>query len=111
MKITSIGLFLSLLAAVVVTGCVEMDFGKTGKQPEPVAEEPVQKRYEKVTASRLNLRERGSSKARILAVLQRDEPVEILTVKKGYWSRLCLMKMKNLIYLKLKPIKCLQQFM
>ena len=32
----------------------------------------------------MNLRESGSSKAKILAVLKRDESVEILTVKKGW---------------------------
>lgn len=89
MRVISIRLFLFVLVPVVIAGCVEINTGFLGKKtkpPEPEIEQPVvvQKRFEIVTASRLNLRARASSKGKILTVLKRNESVEILSEKKRW---------------------------
>lgn len=89
MKVMIIGVFLSLSVSIALTSCVENNtgtLGETTKQAEPIVEEPavIPKRFEKVTASRLNLREGATTKSKIMAVLEKNETVEVLTEKEGW---------------------------
>lgn len=91
------------LLAMFVFGCAARERGSLPEsmgsssevvvkdiKPEPVKMEPTEKEpiiskpKAKVTAHRLNLREKGSSKSRIMDVLKKGDELEIIS-RKGKW--------------------------